>query len=182
MTLNRKGTLIVVGTDLGEELGARIRARDGRLCVWAGNNSRAFALSKVKRIAFFAAKGDDTITIQPGVRGCYLGGEDGNDTLNGGEGDDALMGGLGRDQCFGNNGNDTLVGEGGNDYLLGGAGNDVLVGNGGVDTLSGAGGNDRLFGGPNEADNILGGNGVDSASDDIKDQRDAVETLLQVNV
>lgn len=177
ITLNRKGTLIVTGTSRSEELGVRFRARDSRIVAWVGNVSRAMAPSKVKRIALFAGAGNDLITIGAGVRGSYLGGEDGADTLNGGDGDDVLVGGLQGDKMYGNLGNDTLVGEGGDDYCLGGAGNDVLYGNGGVDTLNGAGGNDRLFGG-DAADFINGGAGIDSAAQSSDDKFSEIETLL----
>jgi uncharacterized delta-60 repeat protein len=180
ISLNKKGTLIVTGTAFGEDLGVRFRAKDGRIVAWVGTNSRAMAPSSVKRIAIFAGDGNDTVTIGAGVRGSYLGGEGGADTLNGGEADDVLVGGLGPDQMFGNNGNDSCVGEGGNDYIVGGAGNDVIYGNGGNDTLSGGGGNDRLFGGPDAADTINGGAGTDSAANDSKDTYSQVETLLSV--
>jgi uncharacterized delta-60 repeat protein len=178
ITLNKKGTLIVTGTALNEDMGVRFRTRDGRVVAWVGSNSRAMAPSAVKRIALFGGKGNDTITIGAGVRGSYLGGEDGADTLTGAEGDDVLVGGLGNDQMFGNGGNDSMVGEGGNDYLLGGSGNDVLYGNGGNDTLSGGGGNDRFFGGPDAADTVTGGPGNDSAAKDDKDTYSSIETLL----
>ncbi len=178
ITLNKKGTLIITGTAFAEDLGVRFRAKDGRFVAWVGTNSRAMAPSAVKRIAIFAGDGADTITVGAGVRGSYLGGEGGADTLNGGDADDVLVGGLAGDQMFGNNGNDSMVGEGGNDYILGGAGNDVIYGNGGSDTLSGAGGNDRLFGGPDAGDTVNGGAGNDSAANDTKDKYDSIETLL----
>ncbi len=178
VSLNTKGTLIVTGTPAGEEIGVRFRTRDSRVVVWIGQNSRALAPSKVKRIALFGRGGDDTLIIGAGIRGAYIGGEDGNDSLQGGELDDIMIGGLGADELYGNGGNDRMVGEGGSDYLLGGAGNDIMLGNGGNDTLSGAGGNDRLFGGPDDADTILGGAGTDSAASDDEDTYTAVETLL----
>jgi Ca2+-binding RTX toxin-like protein len=178
ITLNKKGTLIVTGTALAEDIGVRFRAKDGRFVAWVGSNSRAMAPSAVKRIALFGGDGNDTITVGAAVRGSYLGGEGGNDTLTGAEGGDQLVGGLGGDQMFGNGGNDSMVGEGGNDYLLGGSGNDVMYGNGGNDTLSGGGGNDRMFGGPDAADTINGGPGADSAAQDDKDTYSQIETLL----
>lgn len=179
ITLNRKGTLIVTGTAKAESMGVWFRNRDQRVVAYCGTVSRAMAPSKVKRIALFAGAGNDTITIQTGIRGSYLGGEDGADTMNGGDGDDVFEGGLGSDKMYGNAGNDKMVGNGGNDYLLGGSGNDVLYGNGGADTLSGGGGNDRFFGGPNEGDTINGGPGTDAAADDTKDKYDSIETLLE---
>jgi uncharacterized delta-60 repeat protein len=178
VSLNSKGTLILTGTPAGEDMGVRFRTKDSRVVVWIGNESRAFAPSKVKRIALFGRAGNDTLTIGEGIRGAYIGGEDGNDILNGGALDDIMVGGLGGDQMFGGGGNDRMVGEGGNDYLLGGAGNDVMYGNGGNDTLSGAGGNDKMFGGPDDGDTVLGGAGTDVAADDDEDTFDSVETLL----
>jgi uncharacterized delta-60 repeat protein len=178
VSLNTKGTLILTGTPAGEDMGVRFRTKDSRVVVWIGNESRAFAPSKVKRIALFGRAGNDTLTIGEGIRGAYIGGEDGNDILNGGALDDIMVGGLGGDQMFGGGGNDRMVGEGGNDYLLGGAGNDVMYGNGGNDTLSGAGGNDKMFGGPDDGDTVLGGAGTDVAADDDEDTFDSVETLL----
>lgn len=178
VSLNSKGTLIVTGTIGGDDMGVRFRARDSRVVVWIGNESRAYAPSKIKRIALFGRAGNDTMTIGEGIRGAYIGGEDGHDTLTGGALDDIIVGGLGADKMYGNGGNDRMVGEGGADYLLGGAGNDIMYGNGGNDTISGAGGNDRIFGGPDDADTILGGAGSDTAAADDKDTREGIESLL----
>jgi uncharacterized delta-60 repeat protein len=178
VSLNSKGTLIVTGTAGADDMGVRFRNRDSRVVVWINNDSRAYAPSKIKRIALFGRAGNDTMTIGEGIRGAYIGGEDGHDTLIGGELDDIMVGGLGADKMYGNGGNDRMVGEGGNDYLLGGAGNDIMYGNGGNDTLSGAGGNDRLFGGPDDADSVLGGAGTDMAANDTKDKFDSIETLI----
>ena len=175
--LNKRGTLLVYGTNAGELISIGVR-KDGKFVARVGTLAIGYAPSKIKRIAMFAGAGNDTININRAVKGTYAQGDDGFDTLNGGTGDDTLLGGLNADQLFGNDGNDILVGEGGADYLLGGAGKDDLFGNGGVDTLSGAGGNDRLFGGPNDADRILGGAGTDAAANDTKDQFESVEQLL----
>jgi uncharacterized delta-60 repeat protein len=177
-TLNLRGTLLYNALDSDDTIQLTIRRLDGRLVLRNGDFAQSFATSRVKRIAIFAAGGDDTVTIGPGVRGAYVDGGDGADTLNGGQGGDVLLGGLNGDQIFGNDGDDSILGGGGNDYCLGGAGKDELFGNGGVDTLSGAGGNDRLFGGPGDADHVRGGAGTDAAADDEKDSYDSVETLL----
>ncbi len=186
ITLNAKGTLIIYGTPIADHISLYLRGRDGRLIVRADDYVRSFSPSRVKRIAIFGGDGDDVETIGPGIRGAYLEGDNGNDTLTGGDnadvlfggpGEDSLSGGLARDKIFGDDGNDILSGNGGNDYLLGGAGSDNLYGNGNDDTLSGAGGNDRLSGGGG-ADILLGGDGSDSAPDDPLDSRDSIEILL----
>jgi Ca2+-binding RTX toxin-like protein len=176
--LNRKGTLLVYGTNAGELISVGVRGRDGKFVARVGNLALGFAPSRIKRIAIFAGAGNDTVNIGNGVRGAYAQGDDGSDILNGGAGDDVLVGGLQPDQLFGNDGNDKLAGEGGNDYLLGGAGKDDLFGQGGRDTLSGAGGNDRLFGG-NDADRCLGGAGNDAAAQSEEDEFDSIEIFLE---
>lgn len=177
ITLNKKGTLIVTGTDANENLSVSLRTRDGKLIARVGSYAVGYAPSKVKRIALFGGTGNDDISIGNGVRGSYLDGRDGFDILKGGQGDDVLIGGLSGDDLYGFDGNDTLVGEGGDDYLLGGAGNDDLFGNGGADTLSGAGGNDRLFGG-DDSDLVNGGAGNDSAAQSTDDFFKEIEKLL----
>src|SRR4029079_14230705 len=84
ITLKKKGTLIVTGTSRSETMGVWFRARDQRVVAYCGGVSRRMAPVKVKRIALFGLAGNDTITIQTGIRGSYLGGGDGADTLNGG--------------------------------------------------------------------------------------------------
>ncbi|HYO09305.1 MAG TPA: hypothetical protein VER17_10065 [Tepidisphaeraceae bacterium] len=175
--LNAKGSLLYTTTNDADAISLGIRARDGRLVVRLGDYAQSFSPSKVKRIAIFALGGNDTVTVGAGVRGTYVDGGDGADTLNGGTGGDVLLGGGGNDRASGNDGDDKILGGAGNDYCLGGAGKDDLFGDEGTDTLSGAGGNDRLFGG-DSADKIYGGAGTDSAANDPLDSRDAVETLL----
>jgi Ca2+-binding RTX toxin-like protein len=150
-SLNAKGTLMVTTTDANDLVSLSIRQSDGRLVLRSGTFATSFAVSKVKRIAIYTLGGDDIVTIGAGVRGSYVEGGAGADTLNGGQFGDVLLGGLGGDQLFGNDGDDTLLGEGGNDYLSRrGKGRPVRQRR--RDTLSGAGGNDRLFGGPDAAD------------------------------
>ena len=186
VTLNSKGTLIVSGTASNDHIEVAIRP-DGRLVVRGDDGfAKTFAPSRVKRIAVFANAGDDTVTIGSRVRGSYLDGGDGNDTLTGGDnadiivggaGDDSLSGGLAPDRIVGGDGNDTITGGGGADQLFGGNENDLLYGNGGNDLLSGDAGDDRLFGGGG-ADRLLGGDGSDSAANDPLDTRDSIEMLL----
>ncbi len=176
-TLNRKGTLIFKTTNDDDTISINMRYRDNRLIVRLGTQTQSFTPSKVKRIAIFAMDGDDRVTLGAGVRGSYVEGGLGNDTLNGGANGDVLLGNDGQDQLFGNDGNDTCVGGAGNDYCVGGAQNDDLFGDDGLDTLSGAGGNDRLFGGE-QNDTLMGGTGADSAMSDSRDKRDSIETLM----
>jgi len=177
--LNGRGTLLVYGTAQPENLSVHIRARDGKFIARVGDLAVGFAPSRIKRIAIFAGRGHDTVTIGTGVvKGAYAQGDDGDDTLNGGPGDDVLVGGLGNDFLRGYDGHDKLAGEADNDYLLGGAGKDDLFGAGGRDTLHGAGGMDRLFGGFG-IDGCNGGNGDDAAAQSEEDQFDAIERFLE---
>jgi Ca2+-binding RTX toxin-like protein len=110
----------------------------------------------------------------PVIRGNWIGGGAGNDTIYAGYGSDHVWGGTGNDlilgygvlagndpwrsaqardsdgsdSLYGGTGNDTLMGGGGNDLLMGGSGDDVLVGGTGADTLTGGIGHDIFrFGG-----------------------------------
>jgi Ca2+-binding RTX toxin-like protein len=187
VALNGKGTLIVTGTGGDDAITLSIRSRDGRFIARADDFAKSFAPSRVKRIAVFAGGGADSVSVAPGVRGAYLDGGDGDDTLTGGDnadiliggfGDDLLAGGLAPDRILGDDGNDVIYGNGGKDYLLGGAGKDDLFGNGMDDTLNGAGGNDRLYGGGG-ADLLIGGDGADAAAYDLADSRSAdIEAVL----
>lgn len=178
VSLNRKGTMIIYTSDNAETISFAVRSKDGRWVLRVGDYAQSLAPSRVKRIAMFTYGGNDTVTINLGVKGAYVEGGEGNDTLNGGGGGDVLVGSAGNDQLFGNDGNDTLVGSEGDDYCLGGTGKDDLFGFEGKDTLSAGGGNDRLFGGA-EADQLTGGPGSDSADNDPLDNRASdIETLL----
>ncbi len=176
--INSRGTLIVNGTGIDDQMSLGFRKSGGRFIARVDGLTKSFPASKVKRIDIFAGNGNDNVTVDSGVKGIYIDGGAGIDVITGGDGDDTILGSDGDDRLAGGGGNDSLVGGQGKDYLFGNSGNDILNGNGGVDTLSGGGGNDRLFGGPNDADIINGNAGNDSAANDAKDKYDSVETLL----
>ncbi len=100
----------------------------------------------------------------------FLGGEDGNDTLNGNGSSEVVYGGAGNDTLNGGDNNDHLIGGTGNDTLRGDEGNDRLVGGDGNDTLQGGDDSDILVGGAS-ADIFLWGNGdaSDGGVDLVKD-------------
>ncbi|MHC4715735.1 MAG: calcium-binding protein, partial [Planctomycetota bacterium] len=100
----------------------------------------------VRVVKVFGGAGDDTITIEAGVRAKVFGGP-GDDTITGGAGNDRLFGNRGDDTLNGGEGNDRLVGGPGDDTLNGGDGNDLLLGGRGRDTLTGDEGKDRMLGG-----------------------------------
>ena len=177
VSLNKKGTLIVYGSNDAETVTLSIRAKDGRLILRDNTFSQSLAPSRVKRIALFLYGGDDSVTNSLPLKGIYADLGAGNDTANGGAGNDVFLGGAGDDTLFGNGGNDILVAGDGNDYALGGSGKDDLFGGNGNDTLNGAGGNDRLFGEAG-ADHLSGGAGTDESDNDPADTRDTIETLL----
>jgi len=107
--------------------------------------------AKKKVLVVNGTSGDDTIVVQPGVRGkvrvMINGVSHGNYPMpyrlivHGGDGNDSIM----TDpriklsaELHGDNGNDTLVGGGGKDFLFGDAGNDSLAGGAGDDVLIGS--------------------------------------------
>ena len=101
------------------------------------------------------SKGDDSITVKPGVTAWVLAeGGGGNDTITGGNEKDEFWGACKfapADQCYGFG--DTLNGGGGEDFLVGGSTTpvfgkaaDVLHGGAGDDVLEGAAGADQLWG------------------------------------
>ena len=142
-------------------------------------------LAGITRIAVEGRGGDDTIVVDDDVvRGIYINGGIGNDTITGGAGADTIKGGRGADAINagrgndlveGNQGNDVLSGEDGNDRLDGGDGRDSLFGGDGNDTLTGGKGTDQLFGErgsdtffarDGEVDTVSGGGGTDRAQSD----------------
>jgi Ca2+-binding RTX toxin-like protein len=115
-------------------------------------------------ISIYSGLGNDT--IQGGSGNDTLVGGNGNDTIEGNAGDDFIVGddyeghnGTGDDTLRGGDGNDTLYGD---SYIwwsgVTGTGNDVLDGGNGDDSMNGAGGGNAF----------LGGAGVDSVQDTLK--------------
>lgn len=143
--------------------------------------------SSVKSIRIETFGGDDRITIGPGVPGCYIDGENGNDTITGGNGNDTILGGAGDDSIDGGGGNDLIFGGDGNDIIVGGNGNSTVFGGNGNDTIYGGAGDDLLYGeagddvfntiGPG-ADTVDGGDGNDTAYIDVLDVAVNVETVF----
>jgi Ca2+-binding RTX toxin-like protein len=141
-----------------------------------GTTSR-FEASQVQQVIVHSGRGDDAVSIDPGIIGAYVLGSDGNDTLRGGDGKDTLTGGGGRDLIFGGAGNDRLNGNGGNDTVSGDSGNDRVYGGNGNDSLYGGSGQDRLFGeagddylkGDSGIDRLDGGDGTNHATADDED-------------
>lgn len=176
--MTRIGTLQIAGTSGADTVPITRRARDGKILAVIGDQARVLLPQMVKRIQVFGYGGDDVVTIGPNVRGAFIDGGGGSDTITGGNGDDWLVGGVGNDSLIGGLGNDLLYGNAGNDYLLGSAGHDTIHGHGGRDTLLGTLGNDQLYGGPGSADRVYGGLGYDLAADDPLDQYIDLERLL----
>ena len=178
IVLNSKGTLTVGGTSDDDSISLGIRARDGKLIVRVGTLAMGMAPSKVKRIRIYGQDGDDTVTIGTGVKGSYISGGNGADTVTGGDGPDILEGGSGDDSLLGGAGPDKIAGFDGADFLSGGGGADQLDGGNDADTINGDSGNDKLYGGFDGPDTLNGSSGTDLAEDDPMDTRTGIETLL----
>jgi Ca2+-binding RTX toxin-like protein len=109
--------------------------------------------------------GDDT--IDGGLQGDWIRGEEGNDSLTGGStesnvidgglGNDIIVGGDASDRLMGGanvtvdgvttqDGNDSISGQGGNDWIYGQSGNDTLHGDAGDDVIVGGSGIDQVYG------------------------------------
>ncbi|TWT77306.1 Bifunctional hemolysin/adenylate cyclase precursor [Posidoniimonas polymericola] len=113
------------------------------------------------RVYVHGGKGNDTITLLPGIPDVRVHGDEGDDVLFGSSGRDILYGGAGDDRLFGRGGDDSLDGGAGNDTLQGGDGVDLLSGGDGADKLYGGSGTDTLWG--DDGDDVLdGGDGGDS--------------------
>ncbi len=103
-------------------------------------------LPKVRTIAIWGGKGNDTITIDTGgnaIRTIIRGG-DGNDKITGGDGRDIIRGGAGNDTITGGSGNDWLSGGAGDDTITAGTGKDTVIGGRGTDTLYRVVGMDKI--------------------------------------
>lgn len=141
----------------------------------------------------YGGQGDDRLSTQSGgpdpIRGQFMQGNKGRDTIQGDNGNDTLLGGQDNDLIFGTGGNDVingnlgdddisgsgqLFGEGGNDAIAvyttfdstasGGDGNDYIqIGSGELARIvaSGDGGNDTINAFTSTRNDIKGGDGDD---------------------
>jgi Ca2+-binding RTX toxin-like protein len=128
----------------------------------------------VTEIDIFLQDAGDSLTIDNSVAAggqptIVAEGGSGGDTLNGGNGPESLCGGADNDALNGGGGNDRL------DFPCTDPQEDQTLG---IDTLNGQAGDDQLNGGPErspeEADTLIGGDGVDTAD---YDQRVAPLTI-----
>jgi Ca2+-binding RTX toxin-like protein len=97
-------------------------------------------------------------------------GGDGDDLLIGGNRRDSLYGGANKDILVGRAGSDLLAGGGGKDRIAGNGGRDRIYGGAGDDQLDGGVHDDRVFGGDGN-DRIFGGRGIDILHGDAGDDR-----------
>jgi Ca2+-binding RTX toxin-like protein len=115
----------------------------------------SFFACPAKAIWIRTAKGDDTITVEPGLTiWALLEGGGGSDTITGGDEHDEIWGACKwdpADQCYGFS--DNINGGGGDDFLVGGnetpvfgIADDVIHGGPGDDSLEGGAGHDQLYG------------------------------------
>jgi Ca2+-binding RTX toxin-like protein len=129
------------------------------------------SISGIEWLASVTGTGhDDDMTFG----GRRLAGAGGNDRLSGGMYGNNLGGGNGDDVLYGLDGDDYLHGDAGNDVVEGGNGSDRLgyAQDEGDDILNGGEGDDRIYGGRDNdlliggtgSDQMLGGDGIDTAS------------------
>jgi Ca2+-binding RTX toxin-like protein len=193
-------TLTVRGTDNADFIEVDVRlASDGTKFLRAiiNDTRRNFDLTGVSQIRIESIGGDDTVIVDDHtVRGIYVNGGLGNDSLTGGSGPDTLTGGRGRDllsgrdggdRINGNDDNDTMEGGDGadrlyggnaNDFVTGGEGADRLQGDAGIDQMFGEDGNDSFFSRDGELDTVSGGNGDNTAQSDLNDALSDVDRDL----
>lgn len=121
-----------------------------------------------------AAITNNDLDLGEGVKGVFLMGNSGNNTMTGSAGGDQISGAGGNDTLSGLAGNDIIYGgEGaGNDTIDGGAGDDILLGGDGNDIIITGAGADRAFGG---AGNDIFNLGADTL--DIIDDRSGIDTV-----
>lgn len=153
------GLLRVEGTSGNDTISWQLES--SMLVVRRNGIALSFADANVTSIEVYASDGDDTVTIGAGVRGTYVLGGNGNDTLTGASGNDALVGAAGRDRLDGKGGDDRVAGGKHADILSGGDGNDRVYGDEAGDSIDGGAGADRAYGG-SENDTMLGGNQNDT--------------------
>jgi Ca2+-binding RTX toxin-like protein len=145
-----------------------ITGTDGDDILRAGAGSQTIAPG-LGNDTVFAGDGDDVILDGCGLDCVYL--EGGNDTYTDAaasapDDGDTIYGGAGNDDISTGVGNDTVFGEDGDDVIRTGLGNDIVDGGAGADVAWLDGGddhyNDIATDGPNESDEVHGGDGNDT--------------------
>ena len=101
---------------------ASVRRVGGQVVAELDSAEKSYDATKVLKIEFQGAAGNDQFTNNTAIPSTAHGG-DGNDNLYGGDGNDKLYGGNGNDSLFGGKGADELYGGAGADRFL------VLAGN-----------------------------------------------------
>jgi VCBS repeat-containing protein len=160
ITITGQGSATVEGVGIGAFLGTDTVTNVERLDIAVpGSASQFVAVSLTpNQVGAFVggSEGNDTIDLNSYPGAVNSDGGRGDDTiigtsgvnfLGGGGGNDLIQAGAGNDSLAGGDGNDTLQGDAGNDSIGGGSGDDVLQGGDGDDYLMGEGGNDSIDGG-----------------------------------
>jgi uncharacterized protein (TIGR03118 family) len=123
------GVLTVLGSRGNDNI--VVFSLHNKIDVLAGSqNIGSFDVASINTIEIFGVRGNDSISVSPGIHVTTL-----------------LDGGVGNDLVFGGGGANILLGGPGNDLLVGGLGRDLLIGGTGHDTLLGLTGDDILIGG-----------------------------------
>ena len=152
----KKGTLVVEGTDAGEEIVLRLRAGDATtLEVVTPDGILAFARDTFTRIAVEADDGDDLLLIDQ-TNGVFTDTE--ATTLSGGHDDDDLLGGAGVETFLGGPGDDEIDGNQGTDEAFLGSGDDSF-------TWDPGDGSDKVEGQPGDDTMIFNGAGASESFD-----------------
>lgn len=154
-------------------------AGDEMVQVAGEGSTKQFA--HIKGIWAEGGKGNNTITIKPGVVSpatlyggfdtsapvLHPSGGEGNNTLAGGDGTTFIQAGPNKDRVHAGGGNTTVMGGGGGDTITGGSGNDFIDGVSGNNTIYGGSGVSTLNGGSQSSTNdvniITLGTGDDTA-------------------
>lgn len=159
VALEDDGTLMVTGSDRADRV--TLALSNGTVLLRIAGRSYTYDPASVHGLLISGNEGNDLLRVGVGI---------GPATLYGGAGNDALYGGTADDQLYGEDGNDRLFGGGGNDLLAGGLG---------LNRLAGDDGDDTLVAFNSSADQLKGGNGIDTAwFDSVLDiKRDVIETL-----
>jgi Ca2+-binding RTX toxin-like protein len=144
-----ENTLQITGTRKADVITVGVNALDPNLIEVRSGAAGETLLRAFNRFELYDAiviaggKGNDVLTVDPGVTfSVVLLGDAGKDVLTGGGGDDVIDGGAGNDRLLGSDGDDLLEGGPGKDQLDGGRGDDSLSGGVGKDAVAGGEGTD----------------------------------------